>query len=62
MLTDDFFCAHLDQMIDLHHSLALLSEKVLWGMLEESLWLVHEHRDRKGRQFFLTIYLARTCR
>lgn len=52
MATDDFFRSRLDQMIDLRHPLAVLSQKMPWEMLEESLRPVFEHRDRKGRQFF----------
>ncbi len=52
MATDDFFRSRLDQMIDLRHPLAVLSEKMPWEMLEESLRPVFDHRDRKGRQFF----------
>lgn len=52
MATDDFFRSRLDQMIDLRHPLAVLSQKMPWDGLEESLRPVFEHRDRKGRQFF----------
>lgn len=39
-------------MIDLRHPLAVLSQKMPWDGLEESLRPVFEHCDRKGRQFF----------
>jgi response regulator of citrate/malate metabolism len=52
MATNDFSRSRLDQMINLRHPLAVLSQKMPWGMLVESLRPVFEHRDRKGRQFF----------
>lgn len=52
LATEDFFRSRLDHMIDLRHPLAVLSQKMPWEMLEESLRPAFEHRDRKGRQFF----------
>lgn len=52
MSTDDFFRSRLDLMINLGHSLAVLSEKMPWEILEETLELIFEHRDRKDREFF----------
>ena len=37
MATDDFFRARLDQMIDLRHPLAALTERIPWSQLEASL-------------------------
>lgn len=50
MATDDFFRSRLDQMIDLAHPLAVLSKKMPWGQIEQSLRPVFEHKDRQGQQ------------
>lgn len=34
MLTDDFFRACLDQMVDLHHPLAVLANRLPWSRIE----------------------------
>jgi IS5 family transposase len=49
MATDDFFRSRLDQMIDLHHPLAVLASRMPWSQIEASLAPVFAHRDRKGR-------------
>jgi hypothetical protein len=49
MVTDDFFRARLDQMIDLRHPLAVLASRMPWSEIEASLAPVFAHRDRKGR-------------
>jgi len=37
MPTDDFFHAHLDQMIDLHHPLAVLANRFPWLQIKVAL-------------------------
>jgi IS5 family transposase len=36
-MTDDFFRARLDQMIDLRHPLAVLARRMPWGQLAAAL-------------------------
>lgn len=48
-MTDDFFRARLDQMIDLRHPLAVLARRIPWGQLEAALSPAFERRDRAGR-------------
>lgn len=36
-MTDDFFRACIDQMIDLHHPLAVLASRLPWQQLEQVL-------------------------
>jgi transposase, IS5 family len=48
-MTDDFFRARLDQMIDLRHPLAVLARRIPWGQLEAALSPSFERRDRAGR-------------
>jgi hypothetical protein len=36
-MTDDFFRARLDQMIDLKHLLAVLAQRMPWGQIETAL-------------------------
>lgn len=36
-MTDDFFRARLDQMIDLKHPLAVLAQRMPWGQIEKAL-------------------------
>ncbi|TXI22898.1 MAG: hypothetical protein E6Q61_08140 [Nitrosomonas sp.] len=45
MPTDDFFRARLDQMIDLHHPLAVLANRLPWPDIEAALAPAFE---RKG--------------
>jgi IS5 family transposase len=35
-MTDDFFRARLDQMIDLRHPLAVLAQRLLWLQISKS--------------------------
>ena len=37
MPTDDFFHARLDQMIDLHHPLTVLANRLPWVQIEAAL-------------------------
>ena len=48
-MTDDFFRARLEQMIDLKHPLAALANRLPWTQLEATLApaLAHKHRDGK---------------
>lgn len=46
MATDDFFRARIDQMIDLRHPLAVLSQRLPWAKLEASLAPVFAHRPK----------------
>jgi IS5 family transposase len=48
-MTDDFFRARLDQMIDLRHPLAVLAKRLPWTEIETSLAPVFAHQDRPGR-------------
>ena len=38
MLTDDFFHARLDQMIDLHHPLMTLANRLPWPDIEAAAY------------------------
>jgi len=44
-MTDDFFRARLEQMIDLRHPLAVLARRIPWAQLEAALATAFE---RKG--------------
>lgn len=48
-MTDDFFRARLEQMIDLKHPLAVLANRLPWTQLEAALapTFAHKHRDGK---------------
>ncbi len=48
-MTDDFFRARLEQMIDLKHPLAVLANRLPWTQLEAALapTFAHKHRDEK---------------
>lgn len=48
-MTEDFFRARLDQMIDLRHPLAVLAGRLPWDQIEATLAPVLEHKDRQGR-------------
>ncbi|MGY6217863.1 IS5 family transposase, partial [Methylolobus aquaticus] len=48
-MTDDFFRARLEQMIDLRHPLAVLAKRIPWAQLEAALAPSFERRDRAGR-------------
>ena len=48
MPTDDFFRARLDQMIDLHHPLAVLANRLPWPDIEAALAPAFERKNRQG--------------
>lgn len=48
-MTDDFFRARLDQMIDLRHPLAVLANRLPWSQIEAVLAPNFERRNRAGR-------------
>ena len=37
LATDDFFCARIDQMINLRHPLAVLPSRMSWQQIEASV-------------------------
>lgn len=47
-MTDDFFRARLDQMIDLKHPLAALAQRLPWKQIEATLAPAFVRRDREG--------------
>lgn len=47
-MTDDFFRARLDQMIDLRHPLAVLASRIPWGQIEATLAPLLTHKTRAG--------------
>ena len=49
MVTDDFFRARLDQMIDLRHPLAVLAQRLPWTQIEAALAPAFAHRPRPGK-------------
>jgi len=49
-MTDDFFRARLDQMIDLRHLLAVLATRMPWDSIEANLASLLAHKDRMGRR------------
>ena len=49
MPTDDFFRARLDQMIDLHHPLAVLANRLPWPDIEAALAPAFERKNRQGQ-------------
>jgi len=48
-MTDDFFRARLEQMIDLKHPLAVLANRMPWGQIETALAPFFVRKDREGR-------------
>ncbi|MDE2150229.1 MAG: IS5 family transposase [Gammaproteobacteria bacterium] len=50
MSTPDFFRARLDQMIDLHHPLAVLATRMPWAQLEAALAPCFARQDRPGER------------
>ncbi len=48
--TKDFFCLRLDHMIDLRHSLAVLSSRMLWQQIEASLAHRFSAKVRQGKK------------
>jgi IS5 family transposase len=51
-MTDDFFRARLDQMIDLRHPLAVLAGRIPWAQIEAALAPTFARRDRQGKVVF----------
>ncbi len=49
-ITDDFFRARLDQMIDLRHPLAVLASRMPWATIEAALAPLLAHRERAGEE------------
>ena len=47
-MTDDFFRARLEQMIDLKHPLAVLANRLPWTQLEAALAPAFAHKRRDG--------------
>ncbi len=48
-MTDDFFRARLEQMIDLKHPLAALSHRISWDQIETALAPYFIRQDREGK-------------
>ena len=48
-MTDDFFRARLDQMIDLKHPLAVLANRLPWAQLEAALAPAFVRKSRDGK-------------
>lgn len=48
-MTDDFFRARLEQMIDLKHPLAVLGNRMPWGQIEVALAPAFVRQDREGK-------------
>lgn len=48
-VTDDFFRARIDQMIDLRHPLAVLARRMPWAQIESSLAPLFAHKNRSGQ-------------
>lgn len=48
-MTDDFFRARLDQMIDLKHPLAVLADRLPWAQLEAALAPAFARKNRDGK-------------
>ena len=49
MATDDFFRARLEQMIDLRHPLAVLSQRLPWSQIEAALAPAFARGERAGQ-------------
>jgi len=48
-MTDDFFRARLEQMIDLKHPLAVLASRLPWRQIETALAPSFVRKDREGK-------------
>ena len=48
-MTDDFFRARLEQMIDLKHPLAVLGSRLPWAHLESVLAPAFARKNRDGK-------------
>jgi hypothetical protein len=51
MITDEFFRARLDQMIDLRHQLTVLAMRMPWAQIEASLAPVFRTHGGRGTCF-----------
>ena len=49
MVTDDFFRARLDQMIDMRHPLAVLAGRMPWAQIEAALAPSLARKNRSGQ-------------
>jgi transposase, IS5 family len=49
-MTDDFFRARLEQMIDLKHPLAVLAQRMPWAQIEKALLPCFAAKNREGKQ------------
>ena len=47
-MVDDFFRAHLYQMIDLQHHLALLAKRLHWNVIEARITPLLSHKNCPG--------------
>ena len=54
MPTDAFFHARLEQMIDLHHPLAVLANRLPWPDIEAALAPVFKRKNRQGQELEIT--------
>ena len=61
MPTDDFFHARLDQMIDLHHPLAVLANRLPWPQIEAALAPAFERKNRQGQEVEINNRLQAGC-
>jgi len=48
--TEDFFRLRLDHMIDLRHSLAVLSSRMPWQQIEASVSHIFSNKARAGKK------------
>ena len=60
MSTDDFFRTRLDQMVDLHHPLAVLANRLPWSQIEAALSLAFERKNRQGEVVELNDFFGTT--
>jgi IS5 family transposase len=49
-MTDDFFRARLEQMIDLKHPLAVLANRLPWNQIDAALAPAFARKDREGKR------------
>ena len=48
-MTQDFFRARLEHMIDLRHPLAVLANRIRWDQIEAALAPAFERKNRQGK-------------
>jgi hypothetical protein len=66
-ITADFFRNRLDQVIDLHHQLAVLSNRIRWQQIVAPATRLLNRQDREGKQiedsdlFGATEVIAGSC-